>query len=199
MSITRGLREIRLLKDRIEKTIISTKFVAAVVGVNFIDGKNQEAYAQEVKAYADSIETLIRRRDALKRAIVVSNAKTHVSIGGVLMTVAEAIERKGSIEHEKSLLAKLVQDYGLANNMYERLATAMQSRRDHQLAKLTDEEYRATAAAFDSDVMNTPRIVDPLDIRDRIDKLRERIENFENEVDVILSESNGQTQITVEY
>lgn len=108
-----------------------------------------------------------------------SNARTQVTIAGDAMTVAEAIERKSSIEHEKSLLAKFVQDWSLASSTYERMAAA---------------------AAFDtSDVMNAPHIVDPLDIRERIDKLREYIENFESEVDVILSESNGHTTITVNY
>lgn len=210
MSITRGLREIRVLADRIEKTILSTKFVAAVMGRNLVDGKSQESFAAEVKSTAANIENMIQRRDALKRAIVMSNAGTMVVIAGVAMTVAEAIERKSSIEHELSLLMKLVDDYNLASNAYERMATEVQIRRDHQLAgllqlgstnaRLADEEYRAAAEAFDADVQNMPQIVDPLNARDHlIDQLRARIDEFRSEVDVVLSESNGKTMITVTY
>ena len=41
---------------------------------------------------------LIKRRDAITKAIVASNAVTEVTINGETMTVASAIELKTSIE-----------------------------------------------------------------------------------------------------
>ena len=47
---------------------------------------------------------LISRRNKIKSAIIMSNAKTVVEVAGKQMTVAEAIDKKSSIEYEKELL-----------------------------------------------------------------------------------------------
>ena len=67
----------------------------------------------ESRAKADyqSIEALIKRRNAIKSAIVVSNATTKIEVAGVKMTVAEAIERKTSISYDIQLLDKLKEVY----------------------------------------------------------------------------------------
>ncbi|MFB8733012.1 hypothetical protein ACEQPO_01165 [Bacillus sp. SL00103] len=66
---------------------------------------------KKAKADDQSIQALIKRRNAIKSAIVVSNATTTIDVAGVNMTVAEAIERKTSIEYDIRYLRKLKKVY----------------------------------------------------------------------------------------
>jgi hypothetical protein len=57
---------------------------------------------------------LIAYRNRLKALVVESNAKTVVKVGTSEMTVAEAIERKQSVQYEKNLLSAMLQQYNHA-------------------------------------------------------------------------------------
>ena len=109
MLVTKGLNELKLLDSRIHRKIEEGEFVgAAKVSVPNINGKmTKEAFKANAKADYQSIVDLIKRRNAIKAAIIQSNAITVVEVAGKRMTVAEAIDKKSAIEYEKTLLEKL--------------------------------------------------------------------------------------------
>lgn len=104
ITVTEGLNELKLYDSKIEKAINNLKLIGAKKkSVDKVGVVNVEKFVADAKAAHQSIMDLIRNRNALKAAIVKSNAITYLEIGDQKMTVAEAIERKNSIQYEKEL------------------------------------------------------------------------------------------------
>jgi hypothetical protein len=204
MSITRGLAELKLLDKRIEKAIHSTNYAGACVGKKPITPyTSNEQFENEVRSAYQSVQDLINRRQTIKSAIVDSNAKTVVKIGETEMTVAEAIERKSSIEYDKTLLGKLKSDYNNTLVQIERHNENVNNKLDKHLETIFGKdgkdktgEMESVSKAFKAE--NEAKLVDPLKIKEVIDKLEYEIDEFENECDFVLSESNTITKITIE-
>lgn len=204
MSITRALSELKLLEKRIEKSIREAQFVESVVGKKSIAGYSTvEEYEKKANATYQSILDLIKRRKEIKSKIVKSNAITNVKVAGKEMTVAEAIERKSSIENEEKLLAKLKQDFATKKNQVERENINMNNRLDSLIEKnfgtegKKDElQYELIAKPFRES--NEAKLINPLNIVEKIEDLETDIDTFIQEVDVVLSEANARTSITIE-
>lgn len=112
MTIHKALCELKTLDSRIKKAIEGSVFVFANKHSNAkVSGKTISAYSDEVKSAYQSACDLVARRDAIKRAVTLSNATTKVTIGGQEYTIAEAIEMKNhGIPMQQKLLDKLVRD-----------------------------------------------------------------------------------------
>ena len=95
MTIHKALCELKTLDARITKCIGETEYVFANKHSNDkVNGMTVAAYCDEIKSGYQRVTDLIKRRDAIKRAVVLSNAVTKVTVGGKEYTVAEAIEMK---------------------------------------------------------------------------------------------------------
>ena len=103
MSIHRGLSELKMLDKRIERNIKEGKFVGSkkrsAENVNNTT-LSKEMFIESIKGEYKSIQALINRRTEIKRLIVLSNAKTIVTVGDKEYTVAEAIENKKELLNE---------------------------------------------------------------------------------------------------
>ncbi|GED72527.1 hypothetical protein BRE01_62290 [Brevibacillus reuszeri] len=201
ISITRGLSELKLLDKRIQKGINETTFITSAIGQKPVSGYTAtKEYEQNTEKNHQSIVDLIKRRQIIKSQIVESNAKTKVTISSKSMTVAEAIERKTSIQYDKLLLEKMRRDYIHAVNQVESKNEEVQLRLDKLLeanfgkdSKVKDSEMDAISKPFKE--QNEAKLVDPLKLKEKIDTLSKEIDEFESEVDFILSESNTITKI----
>lgn len=199
ITVTEGLVELKTLGSRIEKAM-DTKFVA--VNKNPAKGSDDEKqFIKTAKEKYQSVTGLIKERQKVKSAIVESNAITKVVIAGEEMTVAEAIERKSSIQYEKTLLMGLKMQFSSATNQVEIKNGEVERRLDSLLEKLISsdkndtETQKKTAEMYRAD--NGYYVVDPIGIQGVIDALEKSITDFEAEVDVALSVSNARTVITV--
>src|SRR5690606_36145264 len=133
-SIAKALVEIKLLDKRINRVINDSVLAGYTVGKKIMTGfSNVEELEVRAKADYQSIKDLIKRRNDIKSAIVVSNANTYVEIAGNKYTVAEAIERKTSIEYEKDLLNKLKTTYANVVRHVDRVNEDVKNRLDKQL------------------------------------------------------------------
>ncbi|QKF94722.1 hypothetical protein QKU48_gp1264 [Fadolivirus algeromassiliense] len=196
ISITRALVELKTLDSRIQKKIDSSVFVS------FKGQFHQPADGiKDAAANFQSITDLIERRKKIKSAIVSSNATTKVTICGVEMTMAEAIETKSSIKHKKNLLAVLKSQYGnaVANiesiNAKVRRDIETKSNRDNgdkDKQQMTLEEFSKTYVS-----LHGVELFDPLKVSQKVEQLEQFITQFEQEVDYILSEKNATTFIEV--
>ena len=149
------------------------------------------------------VQDQINYRKRLKAAIVESNANTYVTINNETCTVAEAIERKTSIEFEKGLMQKMKTELAEATRRVELHNQNVQKKLD----KLLEVEFGKDQVKSNVENMETisesylknnrAELVDPLNLEDAITRLEERIMNFESEVDLVLSESNALTKIKV--
>lgn len=203
ITITRALVELKTLSSRINKAIDEFKPVAIVTGKKAPRGyTTRDEFERDAKSKAESISSLIKRRNQIKSGIVKANAITIVDIADISMSVAEAIERKNSISFEKDLLTSLSTSYYNAIQQQEILDNKCQE----QLHKLLEVNFGKDAKAKSEEIdaiskpyleNNAPKLVDPLDIKKKIEKLENFISKFEAEVDIVLSEANAKTEIEI--
>lgn len=204
MLVTEGLNELKLLDSRIEKTINNSSFVAGAkkVDKNVRPSLSKEDFNSKAKADYDSVLDLIARRAKIKAAIVASNAVTTVKVGETTMTVAEAIERKSSINYEVMLCQKLLRDYTSAqqsvvqhnydvDESIEALVTTAYGKESKQSIK--PEDYEAIAKPYKE--ANEWALEDPVSANDVAVKLEAEIDDFKSNVDSALQISNCTTYI----
>ena len=199
ISITQALSELKLLRKRIDTVTTHAVFTTVKRATDLTDAAK---FATQAAASYQSFKDLMRRYNALKSAIVVSNATTKVTIGGVEYLVAEAVERKRSIEMEHNLLSTMKAQYTATQNEYERHQLAEQQRVDRLLttelakdAKTNVEVVQQLTATFLA--QNKAVILDPLSLADKIAEMTRSLEDFETQVDYCLSESNGRTLVSI--
>lgn len=205
-SIHRGLGELKTLEKRINKEINSARFIGFKKNSatkEYNTGLVSEEFEAQAKSISDSIKDLINRKKKFKEAIVNSNAVTKVTIGIEEMTVASAIERKESIQYEKQLLQQMVSQYTQAITTVQKQNDKVENAIDDKISVMLGGEN----ASKNSDMVKTFGenyrkengwdVIDPLGLKAIIDELDDSITTFENEVDVVLSESNATTFIEI--
>ena len=115
MTIHRALTELKMLHNRIDSARREVKVAVPNRKSNTkIDGMEIQEFMKNMQGSYDKVVGLIAYRNRLKALVVQSNAKTIVQIGSLQMSVAEAIERKQSIQYEKELLGKIRDQYLMA-------------------------------------------------------------------------------------
>lgn len=203
MSIHRALAELKLLDKRINRAI-NKDFIAMKIGFEAPSGyKNDEEFINYSKRAFESAKGLIKRRNLIKSKIIESNAKTKVTIAGVEMTVASAIDQKDAIKYKKDLLLSLRSQQRDVNNKIERELPSMNQRLEQRIigdmGNRDRKEYAKEVEEITEKFLNRnkPGMLDPIDIKQEIDDLTEEIELFETEVDYALSESNTETKIEI--
>ena len=159
-------------------------------------------FSTEAVASYQSYTDLLNRYNAIKAAIVLSNATTTVSIAGVTYTVADAVERKKTIDMEKQMLVTMQTQFDRVKKEHETHVANENARVERLIqtelgkdSKTNVEVITQLSETFLA--QNKAEIVDPLNMADKIRELNKSIEDFETKVDWVLSESNGKTTITV--
>ena len=207
MTVHKALAELKTLDDRINSEITGSVFVRANRHNNMkIFGKTIPDFMADTESSYQSVKALINRRNAMKRAVVLSNAVTKVEIGGVEYTVAEAIEMNNhGMENLVDLRNCLREQYSSVMRMVE-------SENGDKLVKACENYIQATFGTKEKinnpDIEmaqkvymtnNTYDIVTGLDIEEFIKELTDRIDAFKAEVDSALSVSNALTVIEFDY
>ena len=207
ITVTEGLNELKLYDSKIEKAINNLKLIGAKKkSVDKVGVVNVEKFVADAKAAHQSIMDLIRNRNALKAAIVKSNAITYLEIGDQKMTVAEAIERKNSIQYEKELLLAMKAQYGSATvtvnkenaKVDNKVDELIQSFVGRDTTKKFDKNEQAAVEALYRE-QNEWELVDPLGLYDIILKLEADIDTFESQIDGRLSLCNATTLIELDF
>ena len=209
MTVHKALCELKMLDKRINESIMSAEFCRANKHSNVkIDGGTIAEYeAAAVSKYQSTMDMIVRR-DAIKRAVVASNAATEVTIGGNRYTVADAVElRRHGLSYRRTLLQAMTLQLKRVRSTIEQkngeeLTRAADKMVEVYYGRQTDvkaitEEMKATREKFIED--NTYELLDPIRAENRIRELDREITAFETEVDSALSVSNAVTEITVSY
>lgn len=200
MSVTQALPELKLLEKRIDKVMDSIQDWCKVSHNGAPVDKDK--HKKETDAQLQSFMDLVKRRDTIKRAIILSNAQTKVKIGSFEGTVAEAIEYKKSIQFKRSLLEGMKSCLTSKREEYERMKGQVDSRLERLLqselgkdVKTNPETISALTTSFRDN--NKVELVDPLDLAVKITTLEEELDAFETNVDWVLSQANATTLIQV--
>lgn len=210
ISITRALSELKVLQDRINRSIIEGVFVGVTTGkgnysTSVVGGVKTtlEAASATIQGSFDKVEDLITRRQKIKSAIILSNAKTLVNINGKEMTVAEAIEMKSTVESKKIQLQGMRNQFNAANQIINQVNTTLEAVIQQSLDKVYGTEKSKVDSTLLESIADPQRqqkeasLLDPCKIADKIEKLQNEIQILESEVDFTLSESNAKTVIEV--
>lgn len=212
MTVHKGLAELKTIDGRINKAISEGVYVIANKHSNEkIKGKSISDFKETMKSSYQKATDLINRRNALKRAIVLSNANTKVTVGGVEYTVAEAIEMKNhGMEFKATLMRTMAYQNDSAQTEINRNSgDAIEKRAEQYVLSVIQAQPKDSKMTVDSDAMkalrktyienNTYDLIDPLNVTDLIEKLTEEINEFNTEIDAALSVSNALTVIEFEY
>lgn len=197
ITVTRALAELKTLDKRINKAVQDCD----VVKIRRKEDKwDIQEYNRQAQATYQSLEDLITRRDELKRRVLASNATTRVRIGKDVLTIAEVIDRKQSIEYKKRLLERLRNQRQIAQNTYESRVEELRRKLDNLLEVNFGKEGKCNpenVASITKTYHDTHKveIVDPLNIGVKIKTLEEEITEFDKEADLVLSESNARTYV----
>ena len=207
MTVHKALAELKTLDDRINSEITGSVFVRANRHNNMkIFGKTIPDFMADTESSYQSVKALINRRNAMKRAVVLSNAVTKVEIGGVEYTVAEAIEMNNhGMENLVGLRNCLREQYSSVKRMVEsengdKLVKACENYIQATFGtkeKINNPDIEMTQKVYMTN--NTYDIVTGLDIEEVIKELTDRIDTFKAEVDSALSVSNALTVIEFDY
>jgi len=208
MTIHEALSELKILGSRIEREIAYANFVITNKHSNDkINGQSIEEYKTNVSSIYQKIRDLIRRRTAIKKAVVKSNAITEVTIGDETMTVAEAIEYKNTgIDYLVALNNKLSNEYAnVKTSITRNNGDVLIEKANDYVIKLYGGKDKDVSASTIEDArqnyINTHKldIIDPISIDKEIKELTDYIDNFKSKVDSALSVSNAITTIEISY
>ena len=208
MTIHKALCELKTIDARISKEINSGPFVVANKHSNTkISGVDVSEFCEQIKSRMQSVNDMIKRRNAIKCAVVQSNAVTTVTVDGEEYTVAVAIDMKNNgMQYLKYWLQKITTDY----NKAQREANAangdiLEQRADDYIKtmygntdmKNASEDAKKSRAEFIT--AQTYELVDPIKIVASMEEIENHINQFMVEIDSALSVSNAVTTITIEY
>lgn len=213
MTLTRALAEAKAIDGKLDRVLQTSVFVTIAQGQAErrktanpqLAGKTVAETEASIKSNFQSAGDLIKRYQAIKKAIIKTNAETTVTISGTVMTIAEAIERKSSINLEKKFLVALRQQQvantqavdQLNNRLNDTIEKGVTQLYGSDRAKITDEQIKVVNDAKKQDF--EPTLIDPIGISAVIENMLNQIEKFDLEVNFSLSEINAKTEIEVQY
>lgn len=212
MTVHKALAELKIIDDRINKAITSGTYVIANKHSNQkIHGMTIDEFRTQMKADFQKVSDLIARRNAIKRAVVSSNAVTKVKVGDTEYTVAEAIEMKNhGMEFKDYFMRAISIQYVRAKNELDlNSGDPLEKRAEQYVLSVIQAQPKDSKMAVDSDAMKNLRaqyikdnqydIIDPIGVKDVIDGLDTEVSEFLTEVDAALSVSNAITVLDIEY
>jgi len=204
ITITQALNELKLYDKKIEKATKANFVSFGQIGdKQKVGTKDKEEFKKDSKAALKSVMDLIENRNKMKSAIVKSNASTEVTIDGKTMTVAEAIERKTSIEYEETLLLVIQHQ----NEYAQKQVNSYNNSVDDEIRALSDNNKKDDNKALSEEELKVmigmkekckKEIVSGFDADKEIATMYDTTQGFLANVDTALTLSNATTFIDVE-
>lgn len=206
ITVTDALAELTLLEKRINsaKADLGNNNLITFVEIGQVPTgyKSREEYNSKARAALQRVDALIGRRRTIKRAIVLSNATTMVSIANEEMTVAEAIEMKNFIAYYEIVLDTMHTTYRTTLSKYEQAQGRVKERLDKlaievlgRNANTATDRYQSLADSFLA--REGVELLDPANLAEENERRQNFIEEFKSTCDRVLSISNARTIIEV--
>ena len=212
MTVHKALAELKTIDSRINKAIMEGTYVVANKHSNEkINGISINDFKDRMRAAHQKVTDLINRRNAIKRAVVLSNAQTMIKIGNEGYTVAEAIDMKN---HGMEFITNYVrvmstQSMSAQNTMNRNSGEELERKAEQHVLAVIQAQPKDSKMSADSDAMKALRkayiennaydLIDPLNVTQLIADMMDEVNEFNTEIDAALSVSNALTVITVEY
>ena len=215
MLVTRALDERDLLVKKITDKIAKASFVDTIKPNEekvYEKRIEKSEYAKEAEAAYQQINDLINRFQKIDAAIVDSNAKTEVTTSYGTFTVAGAISLRsrlrgmdaydGEADFEGKLQEKLRSEYNervrfcdVKNSQLQSTAENMRLSILGRDAKAKDDKPLGVVDAYVRE--NTTELVDPLDVKNKLEVLEEKRNILLSELDTQIKVSNATTFVEI--
>lgn len=216
MLVTQALDERDLLVKKINDKIAKASFVDTIKPNEdkvFARKIEKEQYTREAESSYQQISDLIHRFQKIDAAIVESNAKTTVKTSYGVFTVAGAISLRarlrgmgayaGEADFESKLQDKLRTEYqervqvcDVKNLQLSATAENMRLSILGRDAKTKDEKPLGIVEAYVKE--NMTELVDPLDVKKKLELLEEKRNTLLTELDTQIKVSNATTVIEID-
>ena len=220
MLVTQALDERDLLVKKITDKINKASFVDMVkVNEDKVMGKHitREEFEQQAKANLQQIEDLIDRYQRIDAAIVASNASATIETSYGTFTVAAAISLRNRLrdknirlngsntlsvdtgaDFEGRLYNKMQKEYVMNLDEIERKNRQLQTTAENMRlsilgkdTKVKDDKPLEVVEAYVKE--NTTELVDPLDVKKKMEALKEKKETLLSELETKIKVSNATT------
>ena len=215
MLVTQALDERDLLVKKIADKIAKASFVDTIKPNEekvYVKRISKEDYAKEAESAYQQIMDLIDRFQKIDAAIVASNAQTEITTSYGTFTVAGAISLRsrlrglGAYEYEAdfegNLQNKMQAEYNervrFCDNKNSQLQATAEDMRLSILgrdSKTKDDKPLSVVEAYVKE--NTTELVDPLDVKKKLEALEEKSNTLLTELDTQIKVSNATTFIEV--
>lgn len=215
MLVTQALDERDLLVKKIANKIEKASFVDTIKPNEekvYAKRITKEDYAQEAESAYQQIMDLIDRFQKIDAAIVASNAQTEITTSYGTFTVAGAISLRSRLrglgvyedeaDFEGNLQNKMKAEYNervrFCDNKNSQLQSTAEDMRLSILGrdnKTKDDKPLSVVEAYVKE--NTTELVDPLDVKKKLEALEEKRSTLLTELDTQIKVSNATTFIEV--
>ncbi len=215
MLVTQALDERDLLVKKITDKIDKASFLDTIKPNEekvYEKKVTKEDFAKDARSAFQQINDLIERFQKLDAAITASNANTEVTTSYGTFTVAGAISLRsrlkgmgaygGEADFEGKIKNKLkyqyescVQRCKIKNDQLQVTAEEMRLSILGRDSKTKDEKPLGVVEAYVKE--NTTELVDPLDVKKKMEELEEKRSNLLTELDTQIKVSNATTFIEV--
>ena len=215
MLVTQALDERDLLVKKINDKIEKASFVDTIKPNEdkvYAKKMDKAEYAKEAEAAYQQITDLIERFQKLDAAIVDSNAKTEIKTSYGTFTVAGAISLRsrlrgrdsydGNADFERELQKKMVSEYNervrfcdVKNSQLQATAENMRLSILGKDSKSKEEKPLGVVDAYVKE--NKTELVDPLDVKKKLELLEEKRNTLLTELDTQIKVSNATTFIEI--
>jgi hypothetical protein len=209
ISITRALADLKVLKARYSRALSDLEETAIAIkkGNQLLSphsGRTEEDFCSAALSQYNKVIDIYDRIVRLKTAIDESNSLTYVTIGKSRMTVQEAITQKNLLPLKEERLSILSTALFRARQSFESAEESNRLKLEKCLSEIRTSGSSLSAKA-DLEKEEKERIdrlygvtfVDPLKLASQVQSLTEEVDDFKNNVDFALSESNATTFIQI--
>jgi hypothetical protein len=216
MLVTQALDERDLLVKKIVDKIEKASFVDTMKPNEekvYAKRISKEDYAKEAESAYQQIMDLIERFQKIDAAIVASNAQTEITTSYGKFSVAGAISLRSRLrgvggyqsnaDFEGILQNKMKMEYNdrvrscdIKNCQLQSTAEEMRLSILGRDAKIKDDKPLSVVEAYVKE--NTTELVDPLDVKKKLEALEEKRNTLLTELDTQIKVSNATTFIEIE-
>ena len=203
-----------------ERDLLVKKINSKIERIDFVDGKKRneekviqqvitkEEYCKKVKTSYQQIQDLIKRYQKIDEAIITSNANTYIETSFGTYSVAVALSMRNrlrelnAMDFETILRNKMEENYyevlelkDLRNRRLEEDAEKMRLSILGKDGKYKDDKPLSVVDAYISE--NTVELIDPLNVLDEIESLKDKHTTLLSELETKIKISNATTFIEI--
>lgn len=203
-----------------ERDLLVKKINSKIERIDFVDGKKRneekviqqvitkEEFCKKVKTSYQQIQDLIKRYQKIDEAIITSNANTYIETSFGTYSVAVALSMRNrlrelnAMDFETILRNKMEENYyevlelkDLRNRRLEEDAEKMRLSILGKDGKCKDDKPLSVVDAYISE--NTVELIDPLNVLDEIESLKDKHTTLLSELETKIKISNATTFIEI--